>query len=99
MLVKQDLQRDTEPSQTDWSHADLIAHETAIQVPIVRQLAGPEWARGSDAHLTSTDAPDGIVRSRPRARKRSAEPLRWRSLRSSVGVEPRASRGRALLYE
>ena len=61
MLVKQDLQRDTEPSQNDWSRADLIAPETAIPVPIVRQLAGSEWARGSDAHLISTDAPDGIA--------------------------------------
>jgi acyl-CoA reductase-like NAD-dependent aldehyde dehydrogenase len=61
MLVKQDLQRDTEPSQNDWAHADLVAPETAIPLPIVRQLAGPEWARGSDAHLISTDAPDGIA--------------------------------------
>jgi aldehyde dehydrogenase (NAD+) len=61
MLVKDDPQRDAKPAQNGWSRVDLAASAPAIPVPVVRQLAGTEWAQGSDVHLISRDAPDGSI--------------------------------------
>jgi acyl-CoA reductase-like NAD-dependent aldehyde dehydrogenase len=61
MLVKHEPERVKKTSHNGWSQADPVASAPAVPVPVVNQLAGSEWAQGSDMHLISRDAPDGSV--------------------------------------
>jgi acyl-CoA reductase-like NAD-dependent aldehyde dehydrogenase len=47
-------------------HSDQVGHvgchpAPVVPVPVVRQLAGADWAQGGDIHMVSRDAPDGNI--------------------------------------